>query len=128
MIENDSTGYEGAYQSRGEQRKRWYAGKLEKNEASVNLRFDFEANNEWSIEQRNESFLSSLKTDLEDLIVNGDVTQSDDALLKAFSGEKVRGQKAVGFVVLGAHLEKEYKEKKMTTEYTLFLRPYVRFE
>lgn len=124
MFEEKRYGHEGAYQYSGAERDRWYTGKLGPDEDSKNLRFDFETTSPDDAG----SFIKNVKLDLEDLIENGDTEDTQDALMKVWDGAKKRGKQAVDFKILAAYLDIEYKEKKQTTEYTLFLRPYVKWE
>lgn len=66
--------------------------------------------------------------DLVDLIENGDVDNHSDWLLKAMDGAKKRGKKPVKVAIAAAELFAERKDRKATTEYTLFIRLYVDWE
>lgn len=131
MIENESYSHEGAYAYKGEIRDRWYKGELDyPNEDSKNLRLDWELADaaQGKTQDVARLILDNLKLDLEDLIENGDIDQTSGPLLKTWNGSKKRGQELVEFVVLHAHLEKEYKKNKKSTEYTLFIRPYLKWQ
>lgn len=122
------------FYSRSENRERYNTGNLTKDETSVNLRLDFELSEEvvedpgFNAKARNEALIGIARNDLEDLIINGDVNKSADPLLKCINGEKVRGKSAVEIEILAASLLTEHKPRKNSYEYTLFLRPFVRFE
>lgn len=68
-----------------------------------------------------------LKTDLEELIQNGDVDNSSDPLLKTIDGSKKRGKEPIAIDIFGAHLFWETKPRKGTTEYALYILMYVDF-
>lgn len=112
---------------------RWYEGKLEANEASVNLRFDWELNaEEFDFQRGKDVGVMVCTQDMADLLRNGNFNHSQDALLKAFNGERFRDENVVEFKTISAKLYREYKPVKEnwptpTWEYTLFVRPYVKF-
>ena len=125
------------YTNATDARKRWYAGELTENESSTQLRLDWELSDEAFKDAGDgikEIMLKQIQFDLEDLIENGDSGNSADALLKAIDGSKKRGQEPVEIQILGAILYKEVKKKQyrdttgISHEYTLFLRPYIRWE
>lgn len=130
MIENDKFGHEGRYEYTGDERQRWRTDKLTKDETSINLRFDWALNSDVtsSSDEIADLMVSAFSMDLKDLIVNGDVSATSDVLLKMFSGEKVRGQKAVDVKILAAQLERMHSKTRKCFEYTLFIRPYIRWE
>lgn len=66
--------------------------------------------------------LDVLNFDLVDLIRNGDMGQSDDALLKTLDGAVKRGVLAPEWIqVTEAVYYSEHRSKKESTEYTLYL-------
>jgi len=125
------------YANQTEEYKRWKSGELLKDESSTQVRMDWELSDEAFKEVDSnvkQLMINQIKFDLEDLIENGDRHNAADALLKAIDGSKKRGQEPVEIQILGAILYKEVKKKQyrdttgISHEYTLFLRPYIRWE
>jgi len=109
-------------------RDRWYYGKLDSTETSVNLRFDFEIPDDDPYDLI-KVLTNGFKKDFIDLLVNGDVEQSVDVLLKAFDGAKKRGHDPKEIKIIGASLytEKRKRNDVWNTEYTLYVRPYIKW-
>jgi hypothetical protein len=127
--------YEGVPQ---ELRDRWYNGKLNMNETSVNLRMDWaiavDALQDAELGGINNLMFSQSKMDMIDVLVNGDANNGSDALLKAFNGLIIRQQDIEDFQIISAVMYSELKgvsEEKPegdVREYTLFIRPYVKWK
>lgn len=62
-----------------------------------------------------------MRDDLVDLLINGDVSNATDPLLKTIDGSKKRGKAAEHIDIFAAHLFVEPKPRKKTTEYTLYI-------
>jgi len=119
------------YVSKSDNKQRWYDGNLKSNETSRNLRLDWElAKDQQVFDSKKilDLMMQQCKNDLADIIENGDEDNREDALLKSFDGSKKRGKKPVEIEIIAAHLIEELKENKGVVEFTLFLRPYVRWE
>lgn len=69
-----------------------------------------------------ELMILNVANDLADLLVNGDVNNCEDALLKTFSGEIVRNQEAAEILIPSASYYREVSLKRQTVEYTMYLR------
>lgn len=91
---------------------------------TARLRLDFELSDDAREETSVASgILETLRPDLVDLLRNGDmVGQGNDALLKVLDGAVKRGVDAPEWVqITEAVYYSEYKAKKESTEYTLFI-------
>lgn len=108
-----------------ETREKWYHGNLDSNFTSINLRLDWEV----PFEEQEKFFEAGLpiwKADFLDILENGDIEQSGDALLKAFDGVKKRGGiEPVKVSLIGASAYREFKVYKNTFEGTLYFRPLI---
>jgi len=87
----------------------------------TNLRFDSEAPTAWSRERQMWLLFALVRDDLMDVVTNGDTSRVDQVFLKYFDGEVKRGKKLKEFSVQQAVCYREYKPRKETHEYTLFL-------
>lgn len=97
------------------------------------LRLDWELSDEALLETKTREQLvdmmcQTMGFDLEDLIVNGDTMHVSDPLLKYMDGAKKRGKEVSDVDIFSAQLFWEYKDRKKTTEYTLFILMAVTFE
>jgi hypothetical protein len=135
LTENpEGTQYQGVPQ---ELRDRWYEGKLTDNETSINLRLDWaiavDALQNHELGGINELMFDQAKFDVLDLLENGEAINGTDALLKALNGARVRGQEVEDYQIISAVMYTELKgvsEEKPegdVREYTLFIRPYVKW-
>lgn len=68
-----------------------------------------------------DAMLDFFKLELADLIENGDVDNYQDALLKSMDGAKKRGAEPTLVDIFSAHLYREYKPKKNSIEFTLYV-------
>jgi len=99
-----------------------------------NLRFDAE----YVLESKDEivvmsdravdSIMDLVQLELEDLVVNGDVNNTKDALLNAFDGVKKHGKQIADIQLPSFILYQEFKEKTGTVEYTFFTVPYIEWK
>lgn len=71
---------------------------------STMLRFDTETAEGLSFEEKMDTIFDLLNVELEDLIENGDMMQTHDALLKAMDGAKKRGTEAKEVNLIGNSL------------------------
>lgn len=96
---------------------------------TTNIRLDWELAGDSSLEKNDIFAIMSevIVNDLEDLVVNGDVNLHTDPLLMSFDGEQKRGKKVEEVEISHAHLQKEYKKGKESTEYTVWMTLYVRW-
>ena len=87
-----------------------------------NIRLDFEISDTIT-DQRTvmNAVFDVLREDLEDLLQNGDVNLTNDALLKVLDGEVKRGKPFDVIATRGAILFSEHKKKKEAVEYTLYI-------
>lgn len=100
--------------------------KGDRNDATVGrLRLDWELSTQILEEETGleeavtRLMLNTFKEDLEDLIINGDVTNYKDALLTAFDGAKKRGTEPKMVDIFSAQLHWERRETRV--EYTLYI-------
>lgn len=93
-----------------------------------NLRFDWEQY-DWDSQPVNlDMMFSTVKSDLWDILLNGDSRTISDPHLKAFDGIRKRGKNIKSLELGYANLFTEFKPTKDTVEYTLYLRVYVEWE
>ncbi len=95
-------------------------------EVVQNIRFDWQLSTrpgdfDWGENPAFKSMKAFLSLDVEDLVENGDIDQSDDALLKAFYGSKKRGKSVDNFEILVAKLYRKEKPKEERVDYTLYI-------
>lgn len=102
-----------------------------KNESFGRTRFDVElsrpAVNELGDEGVAEAIFLCLRTDLEELIEDGD-SQSPDVLLRTFDGARKRKQRPVDIEILHLHLSVDFNKMKDAYEYTIHTVVYVKWE
>lgn len=75
-----------------------------------------------------EMMVAQMYPDLSDLIEHGDVTNYRDPLLNAMDGSKKRGKAPRNIDIFEVNLYSEYKEKKNSYEYTVFILLAVQWE
>jgi hypothetical protein len=99
------------------------------NVAFTMLRMDMElADKTLSVGETADLLVDLVKLDLEDLIEDGDIANTSDALLKSFDGSKKRGLAPVEVDIFSAGLYWEHVKSKEITEYTLYMNLYVRWD
>jgi hypothetical protein len=101
----------------------------------VNVRFDWEIDidpDTFDFDTLSPEHLDGmwkvLKQDLEDLYENGDRGNIADALLHAMDGSKKRSKKLTLVAFPQVDMHREYKPKKGTMEYTVFIIVYGEWE
>lgn len=94
----------------------------------TNLRLDAEVPAALSKSQQLGMIFAQFRDDLMDVVTNGDVDRHSDAFLKFFDGEIKRGQKLKRFHISRARCYREYKPRKETYEYTLFIVVFLEWE
>lgn len=105
---------------------RWYEGKLNDGEASLNLRMDIELNEDYPTV---EILVQHMSIELLDLLENGDSQGHEkDAFLKGMDGTKKHGKEPVDYKIVSGMVYKEYKKSRKTYEYTVFLRTYIKWD
>jgi hypothetical protein len=92
----------------------------------VNLRLDWELTDDAVEDMHDHKKVGSLMAqqaalDLNDLVLNGDSGKSEDALLHALNGERVRGKEPKLVEVISTLAFWEPKPRKETVEYTVFI-------
>jgi hypothetical protein len=135
LANDEGIHYQGVSQ---ELRDRWYHGGLDRNETSVNLRLDWaisvDALDDGILGGVNNLMFNQAKMDLTDLLVNGDIDDSNDALLKSFNGILKRNQDIEDLQIISAVMYSELrgvseeKPRGDVREYTLYIRPYVKWK
>lgn len=103
-------------------------------ERVCNLRFDAEYEPRDSSEIRVLSteavniLIDLIAIDMTDLLTYGDIEQSSDALLKAFTGTRKRGYHAKQLQFPRVALYQEFKPRKGALGYTLYTTPYIEWD
>lgn len=97
------------------------SGNLDSSHA--HLRLDFELTDESRVDTASVGALlcQQISGDIADLLENGDVENSKDYLYKTLDGSKKRNAEPVNVRFISAVYYSEYKSKKESTEYTLFV-------
>lgn len=68
-----------------------------------------------------EQMMNFTSHDLAYLVEYGDVEKTNDYLLSAIKGERSRGTEVKGVEILEAVVKREYKSKKNSVEFTMFI-------
>jgi hypothetical protein len=92
------------------------------------LRFDGESVLDLPEEEQLANAFKVMNEDLLDLVINGDVNDASDALLRSCDGlhaSRKRGKEVVEVVISSAQLHQAVNLKKNTREFTLFLVLYL---
>lgn len=97
-------------------------------ERLTNLRLDAETPAARTEGQQLWLAFTQFRDDLMDVVTNGDVNKTGDALLKFFDGEVKRGQKLKRFHISQAVCYREYKPKTETNEWTLYVVIFLEWE
>lgn len=105
-------------------------GTLPSDKVTVRLRFDWESQEGGieSTEQDLDPMFGAIGDDLFDVLVNGDVTNRTDPVLKVMNGSRVRGKRWTDVQLISNHLYRQFLIRKDLFEYQFFTVMCVTFE
>lgn len=98
-----------------------YFGTGQRTATVVRLRFDWELADDSEIEDILPVMAACITPDLIDIVENGDCDNIGDALLHIIDGAKKRNKQPILVDIFRAKLYQDYKEKKKSTGYNLYL-------